>query len=110
MLHSSRDQGGKGSLHLVPSLYPSCAEITAYAIVSAVEERSEEKTKTPYLLDIRKKKLKLGRNVVCSNRVYARFLPNYSRHPQKSYKNPRALQAEEHTLGVYPLNLLSLGC
>ena len=32
------------------------------------------------------------------------------RHPQKSYQNLRALQAEVHTLGVHPLNRLSLGC
>ena len=49
-------------------------------------------------------------DVVCSNRVHARFLPNYCQHPQKSYQNPRALQAEVHTLGVHPLNRLSLGC
>ena len=53
--------------------------------------------------------LKRSPDVVCSNRVRARFLPNYW-HPQKSYQNPRALQAEVHTLGVHPLNRLSLGC
>jgi len=52
MLHSAQDQGWKGSLHLVPNLYPSCAEITTHAIVSAVEERSEQRTITPYSLDI----------------------------------------------------------
>ena len=45
-------------------------------------------------------------DVVCSNRVHARFLPNYYWHPQKSYQNPRTLQAEVHTLGVHLLNRL----
>jgi len=53
MVHcSAQDQGWEVSLHLVPSLYPSCAEITTHAITSAVEECQEERTKTPYLLDI----------------------------------------------------------
>jgi len=51
MVHSAHDQGWEGSLHLVPSLFPSCAEITAHVITSAVEERQEERTKTPYSLD-----------------------------------------------------------
>jgi len=50
MLHSAQDQGCKGSLHLVPS--PSCAEIATHFIVRVLEERSEEKTKTPYSLEI----------------------------------------------------------
>jgi len=46
MVHSAQDQGWEGSLHLVPSLSTSCAEITAHAITSAVEERQEKRTKT----------------------------------------------------------------
>jgi len=52
MVHSSHDQGWEGSLHLVPSLSQSSAKITANAITRAVEERQEERTKTPYSLDI----------------------------------------------------------
>jgi len=49
MVHSSHH----GSLHLISSLYQSCAtKITGHAITSAVEERQEERTKTPYSLDI----------------------------------------------------------
>jgi len=51
IVHSAHDQGWEASLHLVPSLSPSCAEITARAITSAVEERQEERTKTPFSLD-----------------------------------------------------------
>jgi len=36
MVHSVQDQGLKGSLHLIPSLSPSCADITARIITSAV--------------------------------------------------------------------------
>ena len=32
------------------------------------------------------------------------------RNPQKSYQNPRALQAEVHSLGVHSLTRISLGC
>ena len=32
------------------------------------------------------------------------------RHPPKSYQNPRALQAEVHSLGVHSLTRISLGC
>jgi len=42
MVHSAHDEGWKGSLHLVPSLYPLCAVITAHAITSAMEERQSE--------------------------------------------------------------------
>jgi len=35
MVHSAQDQGGKDSLHLVPSVYLSCAEITTHSINSA---------------------------------------------------------------------------
>jgi len=52
MVHSAHDEGWKGSLHLVPSLYPLCAEITAHAITSAMEERQKARTKTTYSLDI----------------------------------------------------------
>ena len=52
MVHSSPDQGWEGSLHLVPSLSPSCAEITAHAIISAVVERQKREERHPYFLDI----------------------------------------------------------
>ena len=52
MVHSAQDQGWKGSLHLAPSLSPLCAEITAHAFTSAVVERQEQRTKTPWSLDI----------------------------------------------------------
>jgi len=32
------------------------------------------------------------------------------RHPPKSYQNPRALQAEVHSLGVHSLTRISSGC
>jgi len=36
IVHSAQDQGWQGSLYLVPSLYPSYADITADAIFSPV--------------------------------------------------------------------------
>jgi len=42
MVHSAQDESWEGSLHLFPSLSPSCAEITAHAITSAVEGRQEK--------------------------------------------------------------------
>jgi len=47
MVNSAQDQGWEGSLHLISSLSPSCAEITAHAITSTVEERQEEGQQHP---------------------------------------------------------------
>jgi len=77
MLHSAQDQCWKGSLHLVPSLYPSCAEITTHAIVSAVEERPEEGTKTPHSLDINLITMRL--RIAAKSRVMNRFSYSPSR-------------------------------
>jgi len=45
MVHSAQDQGKEVSLHLVQSLSPSCAEITAHVITSALEQHQEDKDK-----------------------------------------------------------------
>jgi len=52
MVHSAQDQILEDSLHLVPSLYLSCAETITYFITCAVIERQEKRTKTLYPLDI----------------------------------------------------------
>jgi len=41
MVNSAQEQGWEGSLQLIPSLSPSCAEITTHAITSAVAEQQE---------------------------------------------------------------------
>jgi len=35
MVHSAKDESWEGSLHLIPSLSPSCNEITTHAVASA---------------------------------------------------------------------------
>ena len=52
IVNSAQDQGWEGSLHLIPSLSPSCPDITAHAITSAVEERQKEGQQhpTPWIL------------------------------------------------------------
>jgi len=44
IVHSSLDQGWEGSLHLVPSLYQSCAEITTHHRSGRAPEREEKDT------------------------------------------------------------------
>jgi len=72
MVHSAQDQGWEGRLHLIPNLYPSRAEITAHS----VEERHEERTKTPYSLDTNLITTRLS--IGAKRRVVSRFPYNTS--------------------------------
>jgi len=43
-VHSAKDQGWEGRLHLVPSLYPSCAEITTHQRSKKAPRREKKVT------------------------------------------------------------------
>jgi len=49
-VHSPLHEGWEDSLHLVPSLYPSCPEITTHHRIGRAPGREEKDT--PYSLDI----------------------------------------------------------
>jgi len=70
MVYSAQNQDWKDILHPIPSLwvFPSCVEITMYAISSAVLERQEERTKTSYLLNINLITTQLG--IAANRRVF----------------------------------------
>jgi len=75
MIHSANDQGWEGSLHLIPSLYPSC--VLRLPPTSAIKERPEERRKTPYSLDINLITTQLS--IAANRRVMNRFSHNMSR-------------------------------
>ena len=105
MLHSAQDQGWKGSLHLVPSLSPLCAEIKAHAITSAVVERQEQRTKTPYSLDINLITTRL--NIAANRYVVNRFPKSLSKCPLNTSWCAASRRAQVHVL-TYQLESLTL--
>jgi len=94
MVHSAWES----SLHLVPGLYPSCAEITAHAINGAVEERREERTKTPYSLDINLITMRLSIAAAANRRVVNRFPYSMSRTGRTTSRCPSPCHARSLSL------------
>jgi len=95
MVHSAQDEGGEDSLHLVPSLYPSCAETIAHAITSAVVERQEERTQTLYPLDINLITTQLS--IAANRRVVYGFPSSTSRIGRTTSRCPSLHFARDHS-------------